>query len=197
MALKDIIEKIRKDTSGQVNTILSEAKKEADSLLKEAEDRGAKDAESILKKGRADAAHRLHRMEQVASVRARKDLLATKQEIMDEVFVNALDRLANLPDKEYADLLKKMVVDEAVTGDEEVLLHASDITHLGKDWIAAVNSALAGMGKKGGLKFSSDNLEEKGGFILKRGKVRINSTFASLVKSCRDSLEPEIAKILF
>ncbi len=197
MALKDIIEKIRKDTSDQVNGILSEAKKEADSLLKEAEGRGEKEAESLLKKGKADAAHRLHRMEQVASVQARKVLLAAKRDIINEVFVSALDELANLPDKEYADLLKKMVADEAVTGDEEVLLHASDAGRFGKSWLADVNSKLSGMGKKGGIKFSSVNLEEKGGFVLEKGKVKINSTFISLVKSCRDSLEPKIAKILF
>ncbi|MBU2590982.1 MAG: V-type ATP synthase subunit E family protein [Nitrospinota bacterium] len=197
MALKDIIDKIRKDTADQVSNIRSDAQKEADKLLKEAEERGSKEADAILKKGKADAAHRLHRMEQVASVQARKGLLATKQEVMGEVFATALERLSNIPDKEYAELLKKMVVDAAVTGDEEVLLHASDVTRLGKGWITAVNSALTGTGKKGGLKFSSDNLEEKGGFVLKRGKVKINSTFVSLLKSCRDRLEPKIAKVLF
>jgi len=197
MALKDIIDKIRKDTADQVSNIRNDAQKEADRLTKEAEEKGSKEAEAILNKGKGDAAHRLHRMEQVASVQARKILLTAKQEIMDEVFVGALDKLANMPDKEYADQLKKMVVAESSAGDEEIILHASDVGRLGKSWLADVNSTLSGMGKKGGIKLSSANLEEKGGFVLERGKVKINSTFVSLVKSCRDGLEPKIAKILF
>ena len=63
-------------------------------------------------------------------------------------------------------------------------------------FIKQVNRSL-GAGFKGNLRLSDQRADIKGGFILARGKVRMNAGVEVLVERLRESLETELAARLF
>jgi V/A-type H+-transporting ATPase subunit E len=60
-----------------------------------------------------------------------------------------------------------------------------------------VNSKLNSQGKKGMVKISSETRNIRTGFVLKRGGLEINCSIESQIRILRDSLEGEIANLLF
>jgi V/A-type H+-transporting ATPase subunit E len=190
-----------------IDKILSDAKAEAAKIAKEAADKAAaeraaldaqlanyrKHTETLMAKAAEDEkAHILAG----ARMEAAKEYLAEKAAILGEVFRRAKQRLVELPDNEYRDLMARLMVEAAETGDEEVVVGAND-HRVDQGLIDEVNSRLAGQQKKGNLKLASDKHNLTGGFILRRGKIKTNVSLGPLVDQARTELEIELAKGLF
>jgi V/A-type H+-transporting ATPase subunit E len=90
-----------------------------------------------------------------------------------------------------------MLLAGAETGEEEVVISAKDRQRIDRGLIDSVNRELQKQGKKGSLTLANDEASITGGFILRRGKVEIDSSFTSLIKSQKDELEIKVADILF
>ncbi len=189
-----------------VEKILSEAKSEAEKIISEARD----NAEQVRKQARAELeqyreeTRRLaeqagedKRTRMLANTRMenRKLLLGAKVEMLDEVFRQAGERIKNLPDEEYKELMGGLLQKAVQTGDEEVLIGRNE-TRIDQSFIKKVNRELLN-GYKGNIRLSDEKADIEGGFILKRGKIRINAGIAVLVNTARSALEMEITKLLF
>lgn len=189
-------------------TILEEAKQEKEKIINEAKTQ-AKDIEakyenqasqlldSILEKARKAAEEKKRRIISMAELENRKALLKAKQEIIDEVFERAKEKIKALPDEQYQDLIADMLMKSIITGNEEIIISESDRQRITPEFIQEINKRLKDMGKQGNLRISDASRDMIGGFILKSKDVEINSTFDSLIKMEREELETEIAKILF
>ena len=127
----------------------------------------------------------------------RKALLAEKQNAIDAAFQEAIEILLNMEDAEYRELIKNMILPNVQTGDEEIILSDRDKARLGEDFLEKVNHQLTETKREGNLTISQDTYNMIGGFVLRRGKIELNSSFESLFKSSRDDLESEVSKILF
>ncbi|HUU19624.1 MAG TPA: V-type ATP synthase subunit E [Sedimentisphaerales bacterium] len=189
-----------------VEKILADAKAEADKITKEAEEKEAaeqaklneqldeykKQTEILAKKaGEDEKSHILA----AARMDIAKQFLAEKRKILDEVFEQAHQQLQNLPDDEYRDLIKKLILDTVETGDEEVVVDTKE-KRIDREFIKQINSEL-GSGKKGDLKLSDQKQDIGAGFILKRGKIKTNVSIGVLLDQARKELEIELAKVLF
>ncbi len=190
-----------------IEKILSDARAEAAKIAKEAADKAAaeratldaqladyrKQTESLVAKAAED--EKSHILAQ-ARMEAAKAHLAEKASILDEVFARAKQRLAELPDNEYRELMARLMVEAAETGDEEVVVGAEE-HRIDQGLIHDVNGRLAGQGKKGNLKLASDRHRLAGGFVLRRGKIKTNVSLGPLVDQSRTELEIDLAKQLF
>jgi len=189
-----------------VEKILADAKAEADKIKKQAEDQDAaeqarlteqlneykKQTELLAKKaGEDEKSHVLA----AARMEIAKQFLAEKRKILDEVFEQARRQLQNLPDEEYRALIKKLILDAAETGDEEVVIDTKE-KRIDREFIKKINSEL-GPGKKGDLRLSDQKQDIGAGFILKRGKVKTNVSIQVLLEQARKELEIELARELF
>ena len=83
----------------------------------------------------------------------RREVLAAKQELVDEVFAQVMGKLANLPDKEYLAWMEQRLLQAVVTGDEEVIVAAKDRKRLNGKFLAFTEK-LRQAGKKGERKLS-------------------------------------------
>jgi V/A-type H+-transporting ATPase subunit E len=124
-----------------------------------------------------------------------KEYLAEKRKILDEVYLQAQEQLQNLPDDEYRDLIKKLLLDAVETGDEEVIIDTNE-ERINHDFIKQINREL-GPGYKGNLKLSNERQNLKAGFIISRGKVKTNVSVGVLIDQARKELEIQLAKELF
>jgi V/A-type H+-transporting ATPase subunit E len=189
-----------------IEKILSEAKATADGIVAEAKDK-ASAAQSDLEKSLGEfrqettklaetaGKERKEQMLARARMRLQKDYLAAKCDLLNEVFDKAVERIKQLSDTEYLTFIESLMVKAVETGSEEVMIGKNE-TRITDNFIKQVNRKL-GTGFKGNLLLASEKANISGGFILRRGKVRINVSTDVLVKQARENLEMELAQDLF
>jgi V/A-type H+/Na+-transporting ATPase subunit E len=192
-----IKEQILQDSQAKANSILDDAKKQALELIEKANVNARQKSEEIQKKASSDASEKLRISRSMLELEMRKDILSTKQQLIEEVFQKALDSLSKMENNEYEAILYKLIVDAVETGEEEILLSKHDKNRLPGDFSNKLNQVLVQAGKKGNLKLSDEARDIMGGFVLKTKGVEINYSFEALLRMDRDEIEPEVAAILF
>ena len=197
MSLEKIIERIESDAQDEAGKIKSRAGAAADEILKKAKAEADALRIQALEDAKDEAEQHRERIISTARLDLRKSLLAEKQKAIDAAFQEAVENLVNTNDAEYRRVLKDMILPNVETGDEEIILSDRDKSRLGEKFLQEVNRQLVKNGKKGNLTISQDTYNMLGGFVLRRGKIELNSSFESIFKSSRDELESEVSKILF
>ena len=189
-----------------VNRILSEAGEQAAAILKEAaekRDQQQRQLQEQLSAHRAEtdrlaaeaAADRRAQMLAAARMDNARAMLATKVQLLDEIFDKAQEQIVRLPDDQYKALMTRLMQSAVETGDEEVIV-GKDERRIDDASIKQLNRQL-GAGFRGNLRLSAKREDIKGGFILARGKVRINAGADVLIESLREQMETELAEKLF
>ena len=197
MSLEKILERIDRDAQGEINKIKNRTSASADEIMKKAQAEAETLKAQMLEGARIEAEQRKQRIISTARLDLRKALLAEKQNAIDAAFQEAIESLINMKDKEYREVIKKMILANVKTGTEEIILSERDKARLGDEFVSEINRKLTASGKKGNLTISKDTYNILGGFVLRSGKVEMNSSFESLFKSSRGDLELEVSKILF
>lgn len=138
------------------------------------------------------AAEREERLISAAQMEARKTVLAAKQAVMEETYAKALEKLRNLSETRYVEVLTELLLQAAPHGVGEVLFSAQDRETVGQAAVDAAN------GKSGGkLTLSGETAPIQGGFILKDGNVEVNCAFDTLVRLQKAETAGQVAQRLF
>ena len=116
---------------------------------------------------------------------------------MNAVFSGVIDRIQNMPDDEYREVIASALLNLPLRGDEEVVFSTYDEHRLDQSFLDQVNELLSKQGRKGRLRLAPDRGQFRAGFILRTEGIEINNTFESVVKTLRDEMEPQVADILF
>lgn len=195
--IDNLKERILKDDQKRAEDIIREAEEKANAILNEA---NAK-AETILKDARIKAErageNRYERIIARAQLDARNNVLTAKQEMIDKVMELAEQKVRNMDKEEYSNLLEELILKSVETGEEEVVFSKDDKNRIDPGLIARINDKLKSQGKKGMLRVSSETRKIGPGLVLKNGGIEINCSIGSQIRALRDSLEGEIAAILF
>jgi len=197
MTIKDISEKIISDARIQADKIIAQAEDNANNIIK----KGKKEAENIkniiLYKSNQEASLRKSKILTEANLEAKKIILSEKQKIIENVFNKASESILKLDDKDYRNIIKKMILDNIETGDETIFIDHSDQKKISESFIEDINKELKSKGEKGELKLSTSYLPIKGGVVIGSGKIRKNISLEFLLKKIREELEIQISKDLF
>jgi len=192
MEAEQVIEKILSDAKAEAEEITGQAKKKLAAEQAKVDAKLAEyrqQAETLAQQAAEDEKSHILAGARMA---AAKEYLAEKTKILDEVFERAAKRLGQLPDKEYRDLMARLMAEAAETGDEEVVIGKNE-KRIDQSFITQVNGKL----KKGNLKLAKDKHDLPGGFILRRGKIKTNVSPAVLLGQARNDLVIELGKTLF
>lgn len=192
------LEKIREAISGK-------AGKESEQIIKKAEaDRKEKiytskvlireNIEKRLKE--IEAGYQKEINTQIVSLnkRYRLKLLEIKNNIIDNIFTQALDRVIKQPDKEYLALLERWLlrIDNNLSG--EIFFNARDLNRIDQGFIDRINSLRNGAGK---IYLNKNSVDIKGSFIFKTKEFEIDQTLDTIIDYLRKELAPIIARELF
>ena len=147
-----------------------------------------------------------------------------KQEMVEQAYQRALEKLRALPKEQYVDLLAAMLVRASSTGKEEVVFSPEDREEAGRAAVSRANDLLAraaapelplGDGAVASflnkvaanvsafaqgtamLTLSEETRPMQGGFILKNGRIEVNCTFDAMIRSEREQTAGAVAKLLF
>lgn len=204
--IENITKRILDDAENTVKEIRARATADALAIEAEYTERAEAAAAEILAKGKKLADERCERLGGVAALEARKMLLRTKQQMIDNAFLEAVEKLSVCSEEEYIETLTKLALSATISGNEEIIFSEADRAKYGKAVVAQVNKSLSGdnilksAGKfiRGeGLKLSDETREIKGGLILKEGSLEIDASFETIVSHLRDDLSADVANILF
>jgi V/A-type H+/Na+-transporting ATPase subunit E len=185
-----------------VEKILSQAREEAKKITAAAHEAAQKENQRLEKEtadyrrdtnklAEAAGQDKLSRMLAASRMQNAKDILSAKGRILDELFARVKQRVEQLPDNEYLELMKRLLQKCVQSGHEEVIIGKNE-ARINQAFINKVNTEA-----KSDLRLSEIREDIGGGFILSSGKVRINSSTDVLVNQLRDKMEMELAAELF
>jgi V/A-type H+-transporting ATPase subunit E len=197
MGLEEIKLKILNDSRDAASEILDKAHLKTRQIVAEAENNAELKAENILKLGDKKAKEEKKRILTLARLESKSLILFGKQELIENIFKEAFNRLNNLSDTEYRNFIKKFMLKTILSGEEEVIVSPAPEGDTIESLIPEINSELVKENRSGRLKLFSERREIGRGFILKDINTEINCTFGSIVEEVKNETESEVAKILF
>lgn len=173
------ISKIGAETDEKCAQIMAQAKLDADKISAEIADR----AQSKVKQMQAASKSR-------CDLETRNAFLKRRREEIDKTYSEILNKMKNLPDEDYFELIytfaKKLNEMSGV-----VLLNEKDMNRLPKNFLARLEKC----GVKAELSKIPCDIES--GFILKCGDIEENMDFSAILSEKRDAIEDFINQELF
>lgn len=173
------ISKINAETDEKCAQIMAQAKLDADKISAEIADR----AQLKVKQMQAASKSR-------CDLETRNAFLKRRREEIDKTYSEILNKMKNLPDEDYFELIytfaKKL---NGMSG--VVLLNKKDMNRLPKDFLARLEKC----GVKAELSKTPCDIES--GFILKCGDIEENMDFSAILSEKRDAIEDFINQELF
>jgi V/A-type H+-transporting ATPase subunit E len=195
--IKNLTEKILEEAKHKEKEIAAYAESEKEKILsskiKEAED----EKRLILLKAEEEAKTKKERIISSTTLKVRNEKLEIKQKLISEVFEKALEELCSMNSSKLKNFIKHTILDLDIEGDETIILNEDGKSKVDDKFIEDLNFIFLARNKKGELKVREENGNFKGGFIVEKNGVEINSTFESLMDSMKDELEYEVSKALF
>ena len=193
MVLQDIISKIRSEAKLEVERIKKEGKKKVKEIKEENAKKVKAEKERLINQAKQEAENMISQARYKAYAQAKSLILRKKQEIIDQVYNQALDYLAKLDDNAYVNLITHFIkqlpdIRDLPAGKSGIIIPVKGKEDLTK-------KALVQSGRKYAL--ASKSIEGIGGFIFQSAKFEIDNTFTTLIKLIRDKTEIEVSKILF
>jgi V/A-type H+-transporting ATPase subunit E len=193
MAVEEIIARIRSDAEEEAQRILAEGRNEAAEVSAEAGTRIEAQRKELHARAEQRAAEERNRITTLARLSARRELLDAKQALIDRVFSEAAVRIEALPAAEYRAFVTRLLKEHVESGEEEVLVGESE-KRIDQAFLDSVSAEL-GRGKR--LRLSDERRRIRGGFILRSGRVETNCALETILRDARETLEIEIATVLF
>lgn len=197
MAANKIIEKIREDASLEVEAMLAQAKKKAAVSAEKITSAAKAKVEEINAQALADADEAARRQVLIAELESRKNALDSKRVVIEEAFTLAEKELLKLPIDKWEHLITSIVVAASETGTEKLCVPKEDIEKYKNGFLAKLNTALSGAGKKGELTLADTPAKFNGGVMLIGKNSDYDGSFTTILRDIRIASEKDVANILF
>lgn len=197
MALEDIVRNIKAKATQEAKGIKEEADKEGEEIIKKAKEEADKIKKSVLHQFESQAKDEKRKLVIKTRSDERKKLLILKRKLMDEAFRQAEQKLSSLEKGEYLSLIKKSLLSNVDSGEDEIIVSPRDEKWMEGNFIKDLRKSLKEAGTTEEVRLSPKLGAQECGFILKKKEMQINCTFSSLFLSLRDELEIEVARKLF
>ena len=195
MSLEKLLEKIDADGEKKAAEIISAAEKKTTEILSIAKEKKGAAKKEIIARELAKIKQGINGKRALLQIEARKNLLAKKQEILENIYQKAATEISSLSTSLYQEFIEKRLFSLLEKGEYEITVAANDQERITKDFIEKLNQKLKDKGTS--LKFISFSPSIKNGFILRQGNIEINSSLEEMIKSKRNALDIKLSKFLF
>lgn len=191
--IERITQRIDEEAQAEIDQILSRGEETAAQIAEQYQTQAKRIAAEMAARNQKSAAEQEERLVSVSQMEARKVTLAVKQEMVEQAFQLALEKLCSLPDDAYSSTVAKLLSSAAPDGQGEVIFAPAQRDTIGADAVAKANALIDG----GKLTLSDQTRPIRGGFILVNGSVEVNGTFETLMRLQKGQIAGEVAKRLF
>ena len=195
--IENITGRIQADAQAEIDRIQADARREAEKISAGYAARADRECAELLSRGEKSARERGSRLVSAAEMESRKMTLAAKQEVLDQAFALALQKLLSLPQADYVALLARLAVSAAPAGQAQIILNPADREKLGAQVVAQANQLLSQAGSKAKLSLSEQTRPIQGGLLVSDGAVEVNCALETLVRLSRTEATGEVSRLLF
>ena len=193
--LEKMVSQILEEADASAAVMISDAEKKASEILEEAGQKADKIRKQREEQSRAKVKSYEDRTASAADMKKRTAILAAKQELIGSVIADACDRVKNLDDVKYFEILKSMAEKYILPRDGEIYFSKKDLERMPADFREEI---VAVAREKGGtLKISGETRNIDGGFILAYGGIEENCSIDAMFAEKKDELLDQVRKILF
>jgi len=186
MALDDIKKSILAEADAEVRKIEEEGNKKIAEINNEWAKKIEDKKQEIIASGQRKANQKVQQTQFKLQAQAQTEILTQKQKVIDKVYKLALQKLGELDDAEYVELMTKLI-GQLPSGDGE-LTSVKEKENL-------LKKALRQSGKKYDL--AKEEINGIGGFVFKSEEVEIDNTFATLVNNAKEQTSLSVSNKLF
>ena len=173
---------------------IEDAKAQAEQMKLKAQEEGARQADTILKKSEADTASQKERVKSAIDLQRRTRLLEAKQEMIAEIIEKAYEKVINLAPDDYYQMLLSILEAYILPQEGEIYFSVKDLENMPVGFGKEIEEkALAKGGKLTGA--GRENIEN--GFILAYGGIEENCTIRAMFDAKRDELSDIVHRLLF
>ena len=187
--LDRIINEITSDAEHNAEKTVSQAKAQAEQIIKRAEEKSAQ----IMEKATADAELEYKKYiamaKSTADVDIKRCVLRKKQELITKIIDDARAKLLKLSDTEYFECMEKLLETSVRSGCGELVFSEKDKARVTEKFKSAAD--------KLGIKISEDTRDIDGGFILVCGDIEENCSVSALFEQKYDRLSDEVNSFMF
>lgn len=197
-----IYEKINLKGKLEIEKINSNKEIEIKKLQKEIVGKATKDQLARVDKATSDAAKLINHKERLVDLEKRQALLTSKQEILDDIFNEVLNRLNLLEGKELLTFVTNLIKKENDFGDEVIYVSEKNYDKYLKALSTnkkadLVELDLLNKKLKANFKLSNEAVSVDEGFLITGKDFDLNFTFSDIVLNTRKVQEKAIADKLF
>ena len=195
--LEKISARILADAETEAAAIRAQAGEKAAQIRADYDRKIESEQQRLTAEAQAEADKQLERDQGAARMAARRQLLETKQALVDAAFHQAEQQLLSLPEAEYTELCAQLAARASTSGHEELIFCAEDRERVGQAVTEQANALLQKAGKTAGLTLSAETRPLRGGVVLKDGLIETNCSIGTMVTGLRPALSGKVAACLF
>lgn len=185
MSAEKIIERIRSDAEKQRKNLIAEAERKSQSVIKNAKAEAQKEAEVLLSNGQLESENAKKILVSKATQEVRRDMMNAREEMIEQCFSQALEKLGSLPEDQYRRFVTTLI--------------KAGKKRLGTQCTVSVSRALdKDIAKQENLPVQG-TVKSIGGILMQSpdGKITIDSTFERLLNRKKDEIRIHVGKLLF
>lgn len=193
--LDEILSLIEAQQKQTEESIIKAAEDKAGAIKAEGEAKAQKAYDDYIRRETAQAEKDFDNACASADAVMKRRILACKVELIEKAMEKAIERLKSLPDKEYFELLTRLISRHIQASDGIISLGKKDLARIPADF----ESRISELAKKSGgsLKLSKESADIDDGFILSYGLISENCSFRAVIESERDEVRDTAARELF
>ena len=195
--IEKITARILAEANAEAAAVIAAAQAEAGEIGAAYEKKAQEEYQACMRTGKVETEQRIQRLGNTARLEAKKEILALKQELIAAAYAKAKEKILNLPEAEYVAFLAAQAGKASISGDETIVLNETDKAKLGAQVAEAANALVKERGMEPKLTLAETTAAISGGLLLRKGAVEVNCALDSLVDMSRNSLDAEIAAVLF
>ena len=190
--IETIAERILADARAKANAILQEADEKVRQQQEESQRQAEADLENARQQAKQQAEELRRRNQRTDLLESKKQQLAARQQLLDEAYDRALQRLTSLDDKAYLELLCTLCSQAVSQSGGELLLNQKDQARCGQELVRMVREKTGAQ-----VTLSQQTASIPGWFILRQGKVEVNCALDAVVRAQAEQTAKDVAAILF
>ena len=197
MSLATIIKKIEDEAEAHGQKLIAKAQAEGEQIVAHGREEAEKEAAQIVRHAEEDLQSIKSRQMATTLLRLRKEKLDNRQQVLDKVFSQALDRILAYETDRYRTMLRTILLSVEEERQGSILPSAADKPVITQDFIDNVNAELKNRDRK--LQFTlarkTANIEK--GFIVDFKDFEMNYAVEKILSGLWEDIKGEVSKRLF
>lgn len=193
-----IYQKIEEKGRQEAEEIILDAKRRAQELTDEIISEASLKKEEIIKKATRKKNDELKTYKTTYNQAAKQEILRVKKELIHKEFVKLLDACLKFTDEELKHYVISRIKSSSCKKDDFIKVNASDLERYNRLFSNKPND-LEKLNKelKMNLTLSKEPANIKGGFIIENSLFDIDNSYEEQINELEETLEKEIATMLF